>query len=67
MKKVLFCVAVLLAPSRASADLIVNGNFEQGYTGFTTGYHGARGPEVCPPSDVSQCSDGRRVIVENTQ
>lgn len=38
MKKVLLSVILSLMASRASADLIVNGDFEQGYTGFVTEY-----------------------------
>lgn len=34
----LFCLVLLSFPSRAAADMIVNGNFESGNTGFTTQY-----------------------------
>lgn len=38
MKKLVYCLVLLLYPSGVSAGLIVNGNFSSGNTGFTTAY-----------------------------
>jgi hypothetical protein len=69
MKHSLVCLTLLLLASRAPAELIVNGNFEGGNTGFATAYMLSPGdigpagsydivsnPALSRPNDISPVS-----------